>query len=253
MLKYVHVKDAKMALGSRLLKRYLIARYASVPWDLAATTRNKDTKPVFVHPTDQSEPLIFNVSHQAGLVVLCAALHPSPGAAVGVDVVCSPERREHDHKIINGEGGWRNYVDIHDEVFSPEDCAALYNLPFADTDRRLRYFYTLWCLREAYVKMTGEALLASWLKQLEMRNFAPPEDAPVSQTEIWFRGRKLDDVDLYLVNVLDQYTICTAAHRDRDGNSLPVGDYQNLDVEEMISFGEKSRAESPGLEPKVSV
>ncbi|KAK7209806.1 hypothetical protein V2G26_016984 [Clonostachys chloroleuca] len=79
-LRYVHCKDAKMALGSQLLKRYLISRYAGVAWDAAVATRNKDTKPVFLHPDDGSEPLIFNVSHQAGLVVVAAALHPPPGS-----------------------------------------------------------------------------------------------------------------------------------------------------------------------------
>jgi 4'-phosphopantetheinyl transferase len=230
-----------MALGSRLVKRYLIARYASVPWDQAVTTRNSDTKPVFRRP-DGSEPLSFNVSHQAGLVVLVASvLHP---AELGVDVVCPTERRDRDLSLIRAEG-WGSFVDMHAEVFGPDEVSRLHGLgtTLRDQDQRLRYFYTLWCIREAYVKMTGEALLAPWLKDLEMRYFVPAEDAAASQTEIWFRGRRVDDVDLDLVNVLGGFTICTAVRRrDRQGaGRLAVGEYELLDAEEVISFGERSR------------
>jgi 4'-phosphopantetheinyl transferase len=137
---------------------------------------------------------------------------------------------------------------MHDEVLSQPECTSLNRLPFKDLDHRLRYFYTLWCLREAYVKMTGEALLAPWLKRLEMRYFAPPEDAPISQTEIWFQGRLLEDVDLDLVNVLDGFMICTATKRDKKGNRLELGEYELLDIEEAIAFGERSRAPPPAKE-----
>ena len=90
--------------------------------------------------------------------------------------------------------------------------------------------------------MTGEALLAPWLRDLEMRYFVPAEDASASQTEIWLRGRRVDDVDLRLVNVLDGFTICTAVRRDGQGaGGLELGEYELLDVEEVISFGERSR------------
>ncbi|KZF21519.1 4'-phosphopantetheinyl transferase [Xylona heveae TC161] len=44
-------------------------------------------------------------------------------------------------------------------------------------DAQLRLFYAHWCLKEAYIKMTGEALLAGWLKELEFRNVRPPKPA----------------------------------------------------------------------------
>ncbi|KAI6778915.1 L-aminoadipate-semialdehyde dehydrogenase-phosphopantetheinyl transferase-like protein [Emericellopsis cladophorae] len=239
VLKYIHVKDAKMALVSRLLKRYLISRYAPCAWDAATPTPNKNTKPVYIAP-DGSEPVIFNVTHQAGLIVLIASVRPKPGMSVGVDIVCPTERRDKDLGLISKDG-WKEYVSMHEEVLSQAECTSLNRLPFKDLDHRLRYFYTLWCLREAYVKMTGEALLAPWLKRLEMRYFAPPEDAPISQTEIWFQGRLLDDVDLDLVNVLDGFIICTATKRGKKGDSLELGEYELLDIEDAIAFGEGSR------------
>lgn len=39
---------------------------------------------------------------------------------------------------------------------------------------KIRNFYAHWCLKEAYIKMTGEALLAPWLRDLEFRNVRPP-------------------------------------------------------------------------------
>lgn len=238
-LRYVHCKDAKMALGSQLLKRYLISRYAGVAWDAAVATRNKDTKPVFLHPDDGSEPLIFNVSHQAGLVVVAAALHPPPGVTLGVDVVCPSERRDRDRQYVRAEG-WLAFLEMHADVFCPREVSYLDRLPVADVDARLRYFYTLWCLREAYVKMTGEALLAPWLGVLEMRSFAPPEEE--GQLEIYFRGQKLDNVDMHLVNYLELYMIGTSVGRNKDGETLEIGDYELLDIEEVIEFGEKAKA-----------
>lgn len=237
-----------MALGSRLLKRYIITLYAGRPsgtdiswWDAVAKP-NKDTKPVFVLP-DGTEPLIFNVSHQAGLVVLAGALCPPPGVTVGVDVVCPTERRTRDHDMIK-KSGWNTFVAMHDEVFSPEDVRALETLPFGSVntpavlDRKLRYFYTVWCLREAYVKMTGEALLASWLKVLEMRGFAPPEDVTLP-LEIYFKGSKVENVDMQLINILDnEFMIGTSVGKNAAGEGLTLGEYEFLDIEKVTAFGE---------------
>jgi 4'-phosphopantetheinyl transferase len=259
VLRYVHVRDAKMALVSRLLKRYLIARHAAQPWRLAVVARNKDTKPVFLRP-DGTEPLLFNVSHQAGLVVLSAVLASndddddddnnqgqgtiSEGIQVGVDVVAPRERRSRDLDIIRDEG-FAGFVRMHDSVLCQREVAWLDNdaLPTATTDRDvlLRYFYTLWCLREAYVKMTGEALLAPWLGDLEMRHFAPPEDVgkPDRDLSIWFEGRRVDDVDIHLVDLLDDFMICTSVRRDRQGRTLDVGAWELFDIEEAIKYGEE--------------
>jgi 4'-phosphopantetheinyl transferase len=250
VLKYIHVRDAKMALGSRLLKRYLIARFAgrpsktNIPWDDAVTTRNKDTKPVFIHPKDGSEPLIFNVSHQNGLVALVGALSAPKGVTVGVDIVCPTERRVRDHDMIKKEG-WQTFVRIHDEVLCPAEVNALNALPFgsspADLDRKLRYFYALWCLREAYVKMTGEALLAPWLKVLEMRHFAPPEED--GSLEIWFEGKRVENVDIDLVYYLDnEFMISTSVGRSPSGESLTTGQYEFLDIQELTAYGEAAIA-----------
>lgn len=260
MLRFYHVRDAKLALVSKLLKRYAIARFCNVPWTRATATRDARTKPIFRLPSSQDqvsegevvvEPLLFNVSHQAGLVVFLAVHNPpAPGVALGVDVVCPSERRDRDHSMV-AEDGWRRFVDMHAEVFSPGETAVLRGLlssaarpkPEPDAvDKALRCFYALWCLREAYVKMTGEALLAPWLADLEMRGFAPPEDMDGRPYEAWFRGRRVDDVDVRLVPFLgDEYMVSTVVKRGEGGVTVEIGDFDNLDIEEVLEFGDKSR------------
>lgn len=225
MLRFYFVKDAKLALGSALLKRLAISRHAGVSWDEAGGwTRDARTKPVFRHPRDGSEPLLFNVSHQAGLVVL-VALYGRPAhdahTAVGVDVVCPAERRARDLSVIAADG-WARYVAVHADVFCPAEAARLDALPQLlagpDDDCLLSYFYTLWCLREAYIKMTGDALLAPWLRELDLRYFAPPGQTPPEDRalEIWFRGQRVDDVHMRLEALLDGYVICTAVRCRQD-------------------------------------
>ncbi|KAH6894115.1 hypothetical protein B0T10DRAFT_238742 [Thelonectria olida] len=239
VLRYYHVRDAKLALGSVLLKRYAIARFCDVSWADASPVRDERTKPVF-RTADGREPLLFNVSHQAGLVVFIALHNPPPGAQVGVDVVCPAERRDRDRDTLAAQG-WAHFVDVHADVFSDGDVAALKRIVAGSTDegrdRALRYFYALWCLREAYVKMTGEALLAAWLGQLEMPGFAPPEDKTTPQ-EVWLNGQKLDDVNLDLKPLLDDYMVSTAVRAQ--GEEIKLGDFTGLDIEEAVAYGENA-------------
>lgn len=240
VMRYYHVRDAKLALASALLKRYVISRFCQVPWSEAKTTRDVRTKPVFISPSGD-EPLIFNISHQAGLAVLLAVHNPPEGLAVGVDVVCPTERRDRDLRSLADEG-WPSFVDMHADVFGPGEVAALKHMnpgtAISERDRALRYFYALWCLREAYVKMTGDALLASWLKDLEMRDFAPPEDMRKVQ-EAWLRGMKVDGVDLKLMPFLEEYMISTAVRHGLNGETIDLKDFQSLDIEEILTFGER--------------
>ncbi|KAF5018977.1 hypothetical protein F66182_9023 [Fusarium sp. NRRL 66182] len=241
VLRYYHVRDAKLALASALLKRYAISRFCHVPWPQASTVRDARTKPVFRLPNGD-EPLLFNVSHQAGLAVLLAVHNPPKGLAVGVDVVCPSERRERDMKSLADEG-WASFVDMHADVFGVGETAALKGMNpgpgTAERDRALRYFYALWCLREAYVKMTGEALLASWLNHLEMRGFAPPEDMQTPQ-EVWLRGEKVEGVDVRLMPLLGDYMISTAVRNEDNGETVEIGEFESLDIDEVLALAEKT-------------
>lgn len=65
-------------------------------------------------------------------------------------------------------------------------------------DAKLRRFYAYWCYKEAFVKLDGEALLATWIQRLEFHNVRAPEPASAGEScgervcdaEVWFTGAK---------------------------------------------------------------
>ncbi|KAK3330634.1 hypothetical protein B0H66DRAFT_70245 [Apodospora peruviana] len=281
VLKYFHVRDAKMALASALLKHLVVSKLAPVPWRSSIITRDERTKPVFRDPATGYSPVSFNVSHQAGIVALVAVAHyprPYGAAEVGVDVVCTSERRDRDLRILRDESeGWESFVDMHADVFAPAETAYLkYQVlaaipglipPKATLDQiadgKLRAFYALWALREAYVKLTGEALLADWLRELEFRSFRPPRstaawDVPpdgenfsgdedearaqvIRKVDIYFHGEKLDDVNICLRSMGPDYMICTVVRtpdRKEDALGWKLGPYEILDLDEVLDFAE---------------
>ncbi|KAK7756556.1 hypothetical protein SLS62_001392 [Diatrype stigma] len=286
VLKYYFVADAKMSLVSHLLKHWAVARYGGVPWAEARITRDARTKPVYVDSAGR-QPVAFNVSHQAGLVALVAAYGyecgegGGPPIDVGVDVVCTSERRERDHRMVRADG-WAGFVDMHAEVFGLREADYLKGGDFATTaaaaaatppqprdnglvvDSKLRHFYTLWCLREAYVKMTGEALLAPWLKDLNFMRFKAPapgraedsngdgsgggraippagEDEAVTTHEILFHGKELDDANVCIRSLGPDYMVCTAVRTPRRKEialGLDLRSYEFLSIEDILGVAE---------------
>ncbi|KAI1077561.1 phosphopantetheinyl transferase [Whalleya microplaca] len=269
VLRYYFVADAKMALASHLLKHWVVSKYAGVAWWETTLTRDAKKKPIYVDPATGAQPVFFNVSHQAGLVALIAvAGYPGPGPVdVGVDVVCTSERRDRDHRTIGAEG-WAKFVDMHADVFGRSEAGYLKadllgsrsgGLPplardAEITDFKLRCFYTLWCLREAYVKMTGDALLAEWLKDLEFRRFRAPEPGVgfaqgdgegerqvIREHEIVFKGRLVDDVNISLRSLGPDYMTCSALRtpqRKEDGLGWDLGPFEFLSVDQVIADAE---------------
>lgn len=257
VLRYMFVRDAKMSLASHLIKRYVISKNCDVGWWEAQITRNAKGKPVYEDPRTGTSPIEFNVSHQAGLVAMVASHGHNEPIEVGVDVVCVDERVERDHMMIAREG-WPAFVDMHADVFAPGEAnylkyQILSAIPGAvrrgattarDTvDFKLRCFYTLWCLREAYVKMTGDALLAPWLKSLEFRHFAPPapQDGVVRDIEVWFHGAKVEDANMVLRAMGPNYMTCTAVRTpdNKDvGLGIELGPYQRIELEDIVEYAE---------------
>ena len=123
---------------------------------------------------------------------------------VGIDITCVSENSRRPSRIED-LAEFSSWVDIFTDVFSQSEIddmktftcepphtngkvlfealvppyaisSSLGNQPVVAA--RLRRFYTYFALKEAYLKMTGEALLAPWLKELEFRNVtSPPEGA----------------------------------------------------------------------------
>ncbi|CRK44762.1 hypothetical protein BN1723_006288 [Verticillium longisporum] len=111
--------------------------------------------------------------------------------------------------------------------------------------------------RAAYVKMTGEALLAPWLRDLEFRGFRAPaaasgkeggrlnvdeaEGTAVRQHEIYLEGKKVEDANVCLKSVGPDYMVCAAVRtpgRKGEGLALRLGDFELVRLEELIAFAE---------------
>ncbi|KAI1505922.1 hypothetical protein F5X99DRAFT_366582 [Biscogniauxia marginata] len=264
VLRYYFVADAKMSLASHLLKHWAVSRCCGVPWRETRLSRDANKKPVYVDPATGRQPVSFNVSHQCGIVALVAVADGGGEVDVGVDVVCTSERRARDHRMVRADG-WAKFVDMHAEVFGRAEAEHLRSglRPPPGTaeggeeavlDFKLRAFYTLWCLREAYIKMTGEALLAAWLPDLEFRGFrAPAPGRALAQTggeegeetirrhDIWFEGARVEDANVCLRSLGPDYMTCTAVRTPRrreDALGWDLGPFVFLDVEEILAHAE---------------
>ncbi|KAK8016131.1 4'-phosphopantetheinyl transferase NpgA [Apiospora rasikravindrae] len=278
VLKYFFVRDAKMSLASHLLKHYVLARTLGIPWSATKLTRDANKKPVYVGD-DGQQPCRFNVSHQAGLVALVASVSKEAEveADVGVDIVCVSERRDRDQRMVQDEG-WGYFVDMHSDVFGRGETAYLKSREFAAAasasvsaasggaapttsekvaDAKLRRFYALWCLREAYVKMTGEALLAPWLGDLNFVEVRAPEPVTaeggafqqgadgsgevITTHEVTFEGQRVDDANICLRSLGPDYMLGTAVRTPKNkdiGLGWHLGAFEIVDVETIVQFVE---------------
>jgi len=272
-LKYVFPRDAKLSLASSLLKRHAISLTTSLPWPSSEATRDPRGKPVCLDSSGR-EPLAFNVSHQDGLVVLFGiAGYGSPTSSsisdsrsetrkveVGVDVVSCAERRQRDLETIQRAGGWSDFISVYESVFSPRELSYLGALgaQSLSVDERLRYFYALWCLKEAYVKMTGEALLAEWILALEFPSFKPPPPADQDRDgrnlrcgevardiEVVRDGKRDLGVRMELMSLGKDYMIGVAVRtpdRAEDAVGFELGNYEMVDLEDIRAYAESHRA-----------
>jgi 4'-phosphopantetheinyl transferase len=115
-------------------------------------------------------------------------------------------------------------------------------------DKKLRRFYAMWCLREAYVKMTGEALLAPWLKDLEITDVQPPaakqglEDVTALEKgdikkdfPIFFKGRKVKDVKMELTAYGTDYMVGSSVRGlEEEHSNFALSNWANLDIDRDV-------------------
>lgn len=133
--RFVFERDRHQFLVTRALVRTVLSRYADVDPRDWRFGENHFGKP---HVTGPEElPVMFNVSHTAGLVVCAVA----KSDAVGVDV----ERTDRDAEHLNiakrffAEPEWRML-----EAVAPNE--------------RAKTFFRIWTLKEAYIKAHGSGL-----------------------------------------------------------------------------------------------
>ncbi|CAI6341135.1 unnamed protein product [Periconia digitata] len=182
---------------------------------------------------------------------------------VGVDIVCVNERNDYRLVDEEGFDGWVDvYQEIFNEeeswdmkynvdpfklldgtivdasMLGRHDRCCVRNKDLVATlpsgeqrefssdlliDAKLRRFYTHWCYKEAYIKMDGEALLATWIRDLEFKGVRAPTAGVVARCsthvtwgervegpEIWLKRRKLENVRMEIRAFEENYMIGVA-------------------------------------------
>ena len=243
VLRFYRPSDARLSLASYLLKHRAVVHVCQVEWSLAIIGEGDNKKPCYKRPSVEAKTLEFNVSHHGTLVGLVGC--PGDTVRLGVDIVQMNWERDYPKVLRDGFEAWAN---VYEMVFSAREIGDIAGyVPPAELDSqneiraKLRHFYAHWCLKEAYVKMTGEALLAPWLKELEFRNVQvpsprgkPPKSADAdsdwgqicTDVEIWFRSRQITDVNLEIQAFRDDYMIATASSDTR----MPLVAFKELDL-----------------------
>lgn len=295
--KFLRPADRLMSLGSALLKYYLIHRYALIPWDgvRISKTPKPHRRPYWQPPPDWSGEggLEFNVTHQNGLVAMIgcktpiaqiqdyspplsqlngvSSAPPIPEATakqvrLGVDLACTKEEGR-TPKDVASQASLDEWVDIFGEMFSwrcRQDMKHA-SIPGADSatiyQKRLRRFYAYWSLKEAFIKMVGEGLLADWLKELEFENVIAPEPATAKdfpddgfswalhddEEQKWsppekaikdikatLHGQSLKDVHLELVAYEHDFLLATSMRGVSDAAGASTGKWIKLDIDKEI-------------------
>ncbi|MCJ1486266.1 hypothetical protein MMC06_006443 [Schaereria dolodes] len=240
VLRFYHPQDAALSLGSNLLKRLAVVRTLGIQWNDVQFSHDENGKPVVAKAAlEKNEAgnmtvFEFNVSHHGALVALVGwhghELNPKyQRRHVGIDIVKVDWKK--DRIGVKRAGGWEEWVKVFEEAFNASEVLSIVNsIPDDSGDEetvgieRLRLFYAHWCLREAYIKMTGEALLAPWLKELEFKNVMIPRPcheldldramlqwgAVVENFEIWLKGSRVQNVKMELQAFGQDYMIATA-------------------------------------------
>ena len=252
-----------MSLASYLLKYLFIHRSCRVPWNEIRLSRTQPPhgRPCYV-PKDDDLCVEFNVSHQASLVALAGTIFYSsssssstttpalplcPGGTtllqpqVGIDITCVDEttnRGSRKHADVTTSAALVEYVSIFAEVFSSRELATIKGHSGGGIEAALRLFYTYWALKEAYIKMTGEALLAPWLRELEFTDVQAPDKAtrlisrPYTGTQTWMYGKKVPGLRIEIVGFEHDYLVATAARGG--GGDFPWRDLEGIDMERDI-------------------
>ena len=243
-------------------------------------------------PLHGPAPVEFNVSHQAGLVALVGCKTDELDAELGVDVVCVNERNEGKMIDEEGFESWIDmYAEIfsHEETFdikynvspfplldgtivTPEmlgrhdRCCSKgeeLSVTLSDgskrtfssdllIDAKLRRFYTFWCYKEAYIKLDGEALLATWIPQLEFKHVRTPRPGTpagcsihgvwgerISDGEVWFEHKHMNECRVEIQAFEENFMIGVAAKERRwesEDEGLPevLTQFRGLHLEEDV-------------------
>ena len=212
----------------------------NIPWTDVEIGEDSNQKPFHLPRSPHARPEVkFNVSHQAGLVAIIA----SRSNEVGIDIVCVGERGdEEDVQAV----GFEQWLTTYEDAFSSRDIEAMNSDKDLQKEGRsvelvkLRRFFAYWALKEAFVKMTGEALLADWLKDTEFTNLKAPSPSTNSRNEPWgdtienigikVKGKIRTDVKMSITAFEESYMIATSVKMESSMTLSSEMNFTSLDL-----------------------
>ena len=199
--------------------------------------------------------------------ILSPAEGPEQGVTVGVDIVCVNERDDYRTIDAEGLDGWVDIYDCifsdeerwgmkydvdyvtlldgthltaheigrHDRCIARNTDISVQNasgqlVKFNSEqliEAKLRRFYAYFCYKEAYVKLSGEALLAPWISELEFFNVISPKPGVqarcsthgtwgemVNNVEVHLHGKELHNVHMNIQAFEEDFMIAVAMQGD---------------------------------------
>ncbi|KAI4752478.1 putative phosphopantetheinyl transferase [Aureobasidium sp. EXF-3400] len=211
---------------------------------------------------------------------------PSESVQVGTDIVCVNERDDYRTIDTEGFDAWIDiYTDIFSEAerwdmkynidyitllngvtipgsqLNRLDRCIIRNLPLSITlptgeshsfssdliiESKLRRFYAFFCYKEAFIKLTGEALLAPWLTDLEFQGVKSPLPGTqarcsthgtwgekVTDVEVVLHGEKVEDVKMSLQAYEEDFMLSTAVKAEAI-EQMQVPEWKKLDLESDV-------------------
>jgi 4'-phosphopantetheinyl transferase len=218
---------------------------------------------------------------------------------LGVDVTCTSESHRGPKRMTNS-AEFAKWVDIFAEMFSAQERHDMQHTPTTTTTTitdstpfpyphlftqdtntnaelnppteedhtlaKLRRFYTYWSLKEAYIKMVGEGLLASWLRELEFTNVIPPSLPPATAShdswgspiysatkdhpnsfKISLRQQPVTDVAMSLTSYGSSFIIATALKGIPQSPSELEPEWRLINIEQEIRPCAEGRCSCPLL------
>ncbi|ODQ63794.1 hypothetical protein NADFUDRAFT_13014, partial [Nadsonia fulvescens var. elongata DSM 6958] len=176
--------DAKMALASQLLRRYVVA--------IVTGTRWLETE---ILKTQQGRPYVpgavfdFNISHMSGFVVIVVRLDRT---SVGVDVACFTPPEDW------AEGWMQGFRELFSPAEFDEILAGGVDSKYSELQLAHR-----WALKEAYTKALGIGLVTD-LSLIEFRNLklvSKLGNTWDGSAELWVKGVYQDwRLELFLLD-----------------------------------------------------
>jgi 4'-phosphopantetheinyl transferase len=203
--RYLVPNAARSFLAARVFLRSVLSEYAPLAPAAWRFDTNPWGRPYTTNP-DAPHGLVFNLSHKPGFVTCLVGC----ARDLGVDVEENCERPY--------------LLQIASRFFSPSESTALLALP---ATRRLRRFFELWTLKEAYIKARGMGLSLG----LSRFSFSVEEAPSPSTATVCFDPGFDDDPrtwDFRLFQPDDHHLIATAVRRSSAPLTIQIGNAENL-------------------------